>query len=61
MILQHLILPTDICNKNELYFRINENVKIEKNIICMDAFGIVTTDTYFNLFDAIHGKIYGNK
>ena len=58
MILQHLILPTDICNKNELYFRINENVKIEKNIICIDAFGIVTTDTYFNLFDAYTWKKY---
>lgn len=58
MILQHLILPTDICNKNELYFRINERVKIEKNVICMDASGVVTTDTYFNLFDAHTWKKY---
>ncbi len=58
MILQHLVFPTHICEKKELYFRTNEKIKLKNDEICMEPSGSVSTDTYFNLFDAFTWEKY---
>lgn len=58
MIVQHLVLPTYICEKKELYFRTNEKVEIKKDGIYIEPCGTFSTDTYFNLFDAFTWKKY---
>lgn len=58
MILQHLVFPTHICENKELYFRMNDKVELKNGEIYMASSGVVSTDTYFNLFDAFTWEKY---
>lgn len=64
MVLQTVILPSDICEEEELFFRVrgsrNETgvVSCMKNILYMKKGAKVTTDTYMNIFDAAQWETY---
>lgn len=52
MIVQSVILPNNICQDEEIYFRNNGEVTYTQDVIKMGADSNLTTDTYMNCFDA---------
>ena len=51
MILQSVLFSDDICKKEELFFRSNGIATVNGDFLSVSPGGVVTFDTYMNIFD----------
>lgn len=58
MVIQNIIFPDEVCDAEEMYFRIHGNGYRKRDGIELQPTGTLTTDTYMNVLDLGHWKTY---